>query len=356
MDGFASAFGPRGDPRYPAESVENRIETFRGCGGKITLEVAKEYAELGWYCTGIQHQIRCVYCCEIEGTCLTGIYRTPCKNPCFGKAVKDNFPQMWVECNGVRMDYDQDNIEYNHSPPNNPDCAKYNTMYARAFSFDDRPWPEEKKHLVYKLAEAGFYNCGLAVPGVSVCPDAVRCFYCYVFISGLPLDLEPWIEHARQSPACAYLMNVKGKRFINDVIRACKSPVTDIGIQGMTVLENKARLVGFSQDQIDAAKAKKKGRFYFWEELEEAVEFHNADFLEQKEFLHYATEVPVGDDARTVEQLKCKICLSRYANTLISPCKHLVMCGQCAKATLDRGSLCPYCRQPVEAVTSLYFT
>ncbi|XP_055355685.1 baculoviral IAP repeat-containing protein 8-like [Paramacrobiotus metropolitanus] len=259
MDGFASAFGPRGDPRYPAESVENRIETFRGCG-------------------------------------------------------------MWVECNGVRMDYDQDNIEYNHSPPNNPDCAK---------------------------------SCCAGCFGM---PGCCTLFYCYVFISGLPLDLEPWIEHARQSPACAYLMNVKGKRFINDVIRACKSPVTDIGIQGMTVLENKARLVGFSQDQIDAAKAKKKGRFYFWEELEEAVEFHNADFLEQKHFLHYATEVPVGDDARTVEQLKCKICLSRYANTLISPCKHLVMCGQCAKATLDRGSLCPYCRQPVEAVTSLYFT
>lgn len=47
--------------------------------------------------------------------------------------------------------------------------------------------------------------------------DHVKCFYCGVHLSNWEPQDEPWEEHARHSPDCKWLLEQKGRRFIDDV-------------------------------------------------------------------------------------------------------------------------------------------
>lgn len=46
-----------------------------------------------------------------------------------------------------------------------------------------------------------------------------------------------------------------------------------------------------------------------------------------------------GDDGK-----ECLICLSENKNTLIMPCGHLCVCGDCGKLLQEKGHKCPVCR------------
>ncbi|XP_011677378.1 baculoviral IAP repeat-containing protein 2 isoform X2 [Strongylocentrotus purpuratus] len=94
---------------------------------------------------------------------------------------------------------------------------------AHAPLFDDelrredtfRDWPDECKlsHSETKwLANAGFSFTG---PG-----DRARCFYCNGGIENWEEDDEPWSEHARNFPKCEWLIEMKGKAFVDEVQKA----------------------------------------------------------------------------------------------------------------------------------------
>ena len=45
----------------------------------------------------------------------------------------------------------------------------------------------------------------------------VRCFYCDVETEIKSDGIDPWVHHAQVSPDCAFLINTRGMRFVNDV-------------------------------------------------------------------------------------------------------------------------------------------
>ena len=59
------------------------------------------------------------------------------------------------------------------------------------------------------LAEAGFFYLGLN--------DCVQCPVCDLLQSSWAPGDDPWIRHAANSPACAFLVEEKGSDWIRDV-------------------------------------------------------------------------------------------------------------------------------------------
>lgn len=89
------------------------------------------------------------------------------------------------------------------------------TPYSLAFeSYVDR-WNTFKTAKWYDLpllnattaATAGFLYTG---PG-----DRVRCYHCDIGLRNFELTDEPWIEHAKHSPNCKFLLEQKGKEFVS---------------------------------------------------------------------------------------------------------------------------------------------
>ena len=60
-----------------------------------------------------------------------------------------------------------------------------------------------------QLCDAGFYYSGF--------DDQVRCFYCAGGIREWSDGDDPWEEHARWLPDCSFLLNKKGKDYVDDV-------------------------------------------------------------------------------------------------------------------------------------------
>lgn len=50
---------------------------------------------------------------------------------------------------------------------------------------------------------------------------------------------------------------------------------------------------------------------------------------------------------------ECVICLSEPRDTTVLPCRHMCMCGECAKVLRFQTNRCPICRQPVERLLEI---
>ena len=95
-----------------------------------------------------------------------------------------------------------------HSGPSSP---RYVSLEARVSSFRDqfKSWPPGLKQKPEELAEAGFFYLGLN--------DCVQCPVCDLLQSSWAPGDDPWIRHAANSPACAFLVEEKGSDWIRDV-------------------------------------------------------------------------------------------------------------------------------------------
>ncbi|XP_046403099.1 death-associated inhibitor of apoptosis 2-like [Ischnura elegans] len=122
---------------------------------------------------------------------------------------------------------------HRHKGPRN---ERYATMEARLASFnvggEDRGstflrsfgaqrdstmgWPSSRvKQTPKALAEAGFFYAGQA--------DQVRCFYCDGGLWDWQEEDDPWVEHVRWFPNCAYVLLVKGEDFV-ETAKTLKPP------------------------------------------------------------------------------------------------------------------------------------
>ncbi|WJZ88694.1 hypothetical protein VitviT2T_007971 [Vitis vinifera] len=62
----------------------------------------------------------------------------------------------------------------------------------------------------------------------------------------------------------------------------------------------------------------------------------------------------VDDNADGTDSGKeCVICLSEPRDTTVLPCRHMCMCGGCAKVLRFQMNRCPICRQPVEQLLEI---
>lgn len=141
------------------------------------------------------------------------------------------------------------------------DCMhrSYKNLQTRVDSFKD--WPLIMPQRPELLASAGFFYKGVG--------DQCICFYCGLGLKDWEKDDEPYQEHAKYSPECAYLIMKKGEEFVNR----------------------------YRKD-------------------DDKLPVNNATGLEEKK-----------DD--TKEDRLCKVCYQQEANIVLLPCGH-VFCVDCS--------------------------
>jgi len=72
--------------------------------------------------------------------------------------------------------------------------------------------------------------------------------------------------------------------------------------------------------------------------------------MEQHSSPSSGSGAPLASAADDGEHLKCDVCMDKDKNTLLIPCRHLCLCGDCAGRLMSgplAKRLCPRCRQPI---------
>ncbi|XP_060070270.1 baculoviral IAP repeat-containing protein 3-like [Ylistrum balloti] len=78
-----------------------------------------------------------------------------------------------------------------------------------------RNWPARLQQSPEIMSAAGFF--------FSMNGDSVRCYVCGIGLRNWDQDDNPWVEHARWSPKCAYVLEKKGQTFIDLVQEAVRN-------------------------------------------------------------------------------------------------------------------------------------
>ncbi|XP_062569652.1 uncharacterized protein LOC134231693 isoform X1 [Saccostrea cucullata] len=99
-----------------------------------------------------------------------------------------------------------DPLGINFDKPKYPAYAVYST---RLSSFDG--WPSHMAQTPREMARAGYFYAGYG--------DYARCFFCGGGLRNWDRTDEPWMEHARWFPRCAFLRNNKGDKYVARVQR-----------------------------------------------------------------------------------------------------------------------------------------
>lgn len=69
---------------------------------------------------------------------------------------------------------------------------------------------------------------------------------------------------------------------------------------------------------------------------------------------HCSTGTPLEDaDADADSGKECVVCMSEPRDTTALPCRHLCMCGACARMLRGQSNRCPICRTPVESLLEI---
>ncbi|KAK3603364.1 hypothetical protein CHS0354_025970 [Potamilus streckersoni] len=247
-------------------------------------------------------------------------------------------------------------------------------------------WPSDIAQTPNKVAEAGFYYTGFQ--------DIVRCFACDGGLKNWDPDDDPWVEHARWFPQCAYVLHIKGEEFINLVRMSTEESDEDDDntvhrgaawggnedsntkadsvsneITEPSVLESKdAQTVikmGFSEKDVAMAinDIFKKGRHDFTGE--EIV-----DIILEKETLGKqsnsklsadcpssvrnmpASEQAMSENKHLKELLQCTECKTKQRNILFLPCTHHVVCESCS----DDLHICTCCFRNIKEKVRTYMS
>ncbi|XP_052789514.1 uncharacterized protein LOC128223991 [Mya arenaria] len=264
-----------------------------------------------------------------------------------------------------------------------PKHPQYATKIQRESSYNG--WPNTSRHTPIELADAGFFFAGFG--------DCVRCFHCGIGLRHWDKDDNVWIEHARWSKDCVFLLQKKGGPFV-ELVQLCVQYTNELedqtGATGLSNLEkylvgDAAQFVltqGFTplqiKESLEAILSKDSNASINGEILlQKATELHgqknetpSEDNTTPKgsESTPEATENRAGgktseaavvdpkvikeENEQLREQTVCKVCQDNSVSIVFLPCGHLVTCVDCAPAMRK----CPICRADVKGTVRTYMS
>lgn len=284
-----------------------------------------------------------------------------------------------------------------------PRYPNYAPLQVRISSYQG--WPSYLDQTPRLMAMAGFLYAGYS--------DYTRCFFCGGGLRNWEAGDDPWVEHARWFPECAFLKQNKGDNFIQAVLRkhketeqknseheyteqqctpnGCAANVSERAsslnqhdplnsVAARSVLE-----MGYTGDQVMDALRKLKvsgladisARDIMDVLLQETDDIHTntiPSVNEETNELKIGTDIanraenPI-DDTEVVlpetntdtellleenrqlrNQRLCKVCLDLDATIAFLPCGHIVCCHECAPAMRK----CPLCRVFIKGTVKTY--
>ncbi|KAM6454075.1 baculoviral IAP repeat-containing protein 7 [Liasis olivaceus] len=191
-----------------------------------------------------------------------------------------------------------------------PEYPYMETEGDRLMTFEN--WPSYAPVSPELLARAGFFYTGQQ--------DYVRCFYCDGALRNWEQGDDPWTEHARWFPRCAFLLQSRGRDFINH-IQESNLMVSEDNLHWSEDYPESPHESCEREPEPDPWRVRRKT------EVECAHEPASATSVEEKL-------------RRLQEERMCKVCMDKDVSIVLVPCGHLVVCAECAP-NLSR---CPICR------------
>ncbi|CAG5129110.1 unnamed protein product [Candidula unifasciata] len=347
------------------ESEEARFKTFNGWAG-IRGATAREFAQAGFIYIGPPDRVQCAFC--------SGILRNWNDDDSPLEEHRKHFPQ----CPFVVESLSAITLP-------RPKHSKFRSEPSRLSSY--RGWNMNRNPKPAELAKAGFFYVGHG--------DSVKCFFCDGGLRNWEPDDDPWREHARWFPKCAYVKQSKGQAFIDGVLNdtnlaeyqtasldetqpkhVARPPVREVDPREVTARMDSAIVKKVLSMDVPKKMVKKAIRkrlaengedFTSAEALLEAV-FRDSedapkaslsDLANRDQSASASGDGESPDSMRLAEenrQLKeqklCKICMDEEVCVAFIPCGHLVSCSTCAPAL----NQCPICRAKIRGTIRTYMS
>lgn len=176
-------------------------------------------------------------------------------------------------------------------------------------------WPPSIKHKPEQLAAAGFYYNGKG--------DQTICFHCGLGLRDWADDDDPWEQHAKWSSKCNFLRSQKGTDFTAEVSSRQKpvltpEEVTDLHIPYNNKIPSCSKTT--SNNKFSASVTRKSKDV----QTKEVTAKQNSNNL-------------------------CKLCNLKEKCILFLPCRHIVVCEDCAPSL----TTCSACNTALEATVKV---
>nr|XP_034335604.1 baculoviral IAP repeat-containing protein 3-like isoform X2 [Crassostrea gigas] len=277
-----------------------------------------------------------------------------------------------------------------------PKYPSYSVLAVRLSSFAD--WPSSLSQTPRDLAVAGFLYAGYG--------DYTRCFFCGGGLRNWETGDDPWTEHARWFPKCAFVRQNKGDEFValvqiqhqeleamgapnenqagdqasrpltstserSSLPNVCNLPafqsVLEMGYpshviqEAFDVLKNTKEYINIKAEEVmetilsrddkpppSAAKTSDSVNNIIKKSYEDIINVNkqqtNSSGSITKESSEADTRSLIEENRQLKDLRMCKICMENDASIAMLPCGHLCCCTDCAPAMRK----CPICQQFVK--------
>ncbi|KAL5010196.1 hypothetical protein ScPMuIL_012501 [Solemya velum] len=167
-------------------------------------------------CAGVSLQIRSAYLENINNSSTNSPVRSTGDGDDFGQTSDSVVSTLISERHSRSTDVGQEGVCYDH-----PKYPRYAVLAIRISSYNG--WPSYRTQTPQSLSSAGLFYAGFG--------DCVRCFFCGGGLRNWEDGDNPWVEHARWYPRCAFVKQCKGESFIKDILNATEEKALPISHQ-----------------------------------------------------------------------------------------------------------------------------
>merc|ERR1712130_806281 len=214
---------------------------------------------------------------------------------------------------------------------------------------DSTPRPEQ-------LAEAGFHFVGGLEQGRETAPDAqqerpvfrqdaTKCFHCNTTLHSWEADDDVWVEHAKWSSKCGFLIAQRGLEFVRENTQR----------QNVPDMPTEPHFEDFYGDvfQSESARRRRAQQRLQGPQIV-AASIKTADLTRKAERLPDQDDDICQRFDDLMKTIQCKVCLSARSSILFLPCSHISVCPECARKLPE--DKCPICRKPIEHQIDAYIS
>lgn len=292
---------------------ENRLRTFNS-GWPCTFITPHQMAKAGFFYTNKKDRVKCMFCSKEldlwepnDDPVIEHKQASP-RCPFFIKSqaydicgpFESNNPLLTSNKHVIKVRQFLTTMSVVPNMVVPPINKGLTTIESRLKSFELFKHKRKLHQDIFTLCESGLFYIG---DGHN---DKMLCFCCNQGLKDWEPKDDPWLEHARWSPSCCYMLLMKGKHFVEKAIRG----VSDYPQETVELNTN---------SEISKFVATKIKREYC-------------------------------DDGIEEDSIICKICWKEPVKVIFIPCGHVISCIQCA-VSLEQ---CAICRQTLNSIMRVY--